>query len=109
MNEEFGKDFYRIGTSVKRSGPFSELPESETEKLLFSSSSRKSALEPCYLQNVRSWSWKESRQEIITPPFPPISDQERFQGGGWGFLLCEHSRCRNCALPPFSFVHPPTP
>ena len=29
MNEGFGKDFYRKGTSVKRSGPFSEPPDSE--------------------------------------------------------------------------------
>ena len=29
MNEGFGKDFYRKGNSVKRSGPFSELPDSE--------------------------------------------------------------------------------
>ena len=29
MNEAFGKDFYRKGNSVKRSGPFSELPDSE--------------------------------------------------------------------------------
>ena len=29
MNEGFGKDFYRKGNSVKRSGPFSELLDSE--------------------------------------------------------------------------------
>ena len=29
MNEGFGKDFYRKGNSVKRSGPFSEPPDSE--------------------------------------------------------------------------------
>ena len=29
MNEGFGKDFYRKGNSVKRSGPFSEPPGSE--------------------------------------------------------------------------------
>ena len=29
MNEGFGKDFYRKGNSVKRSGPISELPDSE--------------------------------------------------------------------------------
>ena len=29
MNEGFGKDFYRTGNSVKRSGPFSEPPDSE--------------------------------------------------------------------------------
>ena len=29
MNEGFGKDFYRNGNSVKRSGPFSEPPDSE--------------------------------------------------------------------------------
>ena len=28
-NEGFGKDFYRKGNSVKRSGPFSEPPDSE--------------------------------------------------------------------------------
>ena len=28
-NEGFGKDFYRRGNSEKRSGPFSELPNSE--------------------------------------------------------------------------------
>ena len=44
MNEGFGKDFYRKGNSVKRSGPFTEPPDSETEKLLSSSPSRKSAL-----------------------------------------------------------------
>ena len=30
MNEAFGKDFYRKGDSVKRSGPFSEPPDSES-------------------------------------------------------------------------------
>ena len=44
MNEGFGLDFYRKGNSMKRSGPFNEPPESETEKLLSSSPSRKSAL-----------------------------------------------------------------
>ena len=29
MNEGFGKDFYKKGNSVKRSGPFSEPPDSE--------------------------------------------------------------------------------
>ena len=29
MNEGFGKVFYRKGNSVKRSGPFSESPDSE--------------------------------------------------------------------------------
>ena len=29
VNEAFGKDFYRKGNSVKRSGPFSEPPDSE--------------------------------------------------------------------------------
>ena len=29
MNEASGKDFYRKGNSVKRSGPFSEPPDSE--------------------------------------------------------------------------------
>ena len=29
VNEGFGKDFYRKGNSVKRSGPFSEPPDSE--------------------------------------------------------------------------------
>ena len=29
MNEGFCKDFYRKGNSVKRSGPFSEPPDSE--------------------------------------------------------------------------------
>ena len=29
MNQGFGKDFYRKGNSVKRSGPFSEPPDSE--------------------------------------------------------------------------------
>ena len=29
VNGGFGKDFYRKGNSVKRSGPFSELPDSE--------------------------------------------------------------------------------
>ena len=33
MNEGFGKDFYRKGNSVKRSGPFSELPDSESRKV----------------------------------------------------------------------------
>ena len=28
MNEGFGKDFYRKGNSVKRSGRFRELPDS---------------------------------------------------------------------------------
>ena len=30
MNEGFGKDFYRKGNSVKRSGPFSEPSDSES-------------------------------------------------------------------------------
>ena len=29
VNERFGKDFYRKAKSVKRSGPFSEPPDSE--------------------------------------------------------------------------------
>ena len=29
MKEGFGKDFYSKGNSVKRSGPFSESPDSE--------------------------------------------------------------------------------
>ena len=29
MNQAFGKDFYREGNSVKRSGPFSEPLDSE--------------------------------------------------------------------------------
>ena len=29
MNEGFGKDSYREGNSVKRSGPFSAMPDSE--------------------------------------------------------------------------------
>ena len=29
MNEGVGKDFYRKGNSVKRSGPFTEPPDSE--------------------------------------------------------------------------------
>ena len=29
VNEGFGKDFYRKGNSVKRSGPFSEPPDSK--------------------------------------------------------------------------------
>ena len=45
MNEAFGKDFYRKGNSVKRSGRFSEPPDSERpEKLLSSSPSATSAL-----------------------------------------------------------------
>ena len=34
MNEGFGKDFYRKGNSVKRSGPFSEPPDSENWKVV---------------------------------------------------------------------------
>ena len=41
MNGGFDKDFYRKGNSVKRSGPFSEPPDSE---VLSSSPSRKSTL-----------------------------------------------------------------
>ena len=33
MNQGFGKDFYRKGNSVKRFGPFSELPDSENCKV----------------------------------------------------------------------------
>ena len=33
MNGGFGKDFYRKGNSVKRSGRFSELPDSENCKV----------------------------------------------------------------------------
>ena len=29
VNRGFGKDFYRKGNSVKRSGPFAETPDSE--------------------------------------------------------------------------------
>ena len=29
VNEGFGKDFYRKGNSMKRSGPFSEPPDSD--------------------------------------------------------------------------------
>ena len=44
VNQGFGKDFYRKGNSVKRFGPVTEPPDSETEKLLSSSPARKSAL-----------------------------------------------------------------
>ena len=43
VNQGFGKDFYRKGNSVKRFGPFTEPPDSQTEKLLSYSPSRKSA------------------------------------------------------------------
>ena len=33
MNEGLGKDFYRKGSSVKRSWPFSEPPDSENSKI----------------------------------------------------------------------------
>ena len=33
VNERFGQDFYRKGNSVKRSGPFGELPDSENLKV----------------------------------------------------------------------------
>ena len=33
VNERFGKGFYRGGNSVKRSGPFSEAPDSENWKV----------------------------------------------------------------------------
>ena len=33
MNEGFGKDFYRKGNSAKRSGRFSEPPDSENWKV----------------------------------------------------------------------------
>ena len=33
MNDGFGKDLYRKGTSVERSGPFSEPPDSENRKV----------------------------------------------------------------------------
>ena len=33
MSKKFGKDFYRKGNSVKRSGPFSEPPDSENRKV----------------------------------------------------------------------------
>ena len=33
MKGGFGKDFYRKGNSVKRSGPFSEPPDSENRKV----------------------------------------------------------------------------
>ena len=33
VNQGFGKDFYRKGNSVKRSGPFSEPPDSENWKV----------------------------------------------------------------------------
>ena len=33
VNEGLGKDFYRKGNSVKRFGPFTELPDSENRKV----------------------------------------------------------------------------
>ena len=42
MNEGFGKDFYRKGNSVKRSGHVVNRRTLKTEKLLSSSPSRKS-------------------------------------------------------------------
>ena len=33
VNQGFGKDFYRKGDSVKRSGPFTEPPDSENWKV----------------------------------------------------------------------------
>ena len=33
MNEGLGKDFYRKGNSVKRSGPYSEPPDPENWKV----------------------------------------------------------------------------
>ena len=43
VNEGFGKEIDRKGKSMKRSGPFSEPPESENESLLRSSPSPNSA------------------------------------------------------------------
>ena len=47
MNEGFGKGFYRNGNSVKRSGPFSELPDSENSKVAVLIPFPKSALSNC--------------------------------------------------------------
>ena len=44
MNQGFGKDFYRKGNSVKRSGHSLNRRTLKTEKLLSSSPSRKPAL-----------------------------------------------------------------
>ena len=44
VNEGFGEDFYRKGNSVKRSGPFNEPQDSETEKLLSPSTARNQLL-----------------------------------------------------------------
>ena len=53
VNEGFGKDFYRKGNSVKRSGPFSvNCRTLKIEKLLSSSPSRKSALTITRCQNL---------------------------------------------------------
>ena len=43
VNEGFGKDFYKKGNSMKRSWPFNEPLDSETEKLLSKPTSPKSA------------------------------------------------------------------
>ena len=59
MNEGFGKDLYRKGNSVKRSGPFGEPPDSENEKLLCSSPSRKSARTLFLESEVSERGWLE--------------------------------------------------
>ena len=46
MKGGFGKDFYRKGNSVKRSGPFSEPPDSENRKVAVQIHFPKSAPSP---------------------------------------------------------------
>ena len=88
MNEGFGKEFYRKGNSVKRSGRFSEPPDSEIEKLLSSSPSRKSAL------IYRREDFSENQSPIIAALMPSslglVTARTRF----CLILLTAHNLCR---------------
>ena len=64
VNQGFGKDFYRKGNSVRRFRPFTEPPDSEkkeTEELLSSSPSWKSAL--------TVWVCRNDTNQSNTPKF----------------------------------------
>ena len=81
VNEGFGKDFYRKGTSVKRSGPFSEPPDSEkkkTEKLL-SPSLPENQLLKLQLREEKAYTTTTERKSFGELFWP---QRETFQAGG---------------------------
>ena len=73
MNEGLGKDFNRKGNSVKRSGPFSEPPDSENSKVAGLIPFPKISSNPNLSSAPRCGSSPDCRLEGPPPPPPPFA------------------------------------